>query len=841
MEIEELKELLDVANAYEGMVEQLTEKNLSLGDKVSELEATVNSLEALRELEEEMEHQHCEYEAELRNEIDSQRIVITELKQSITNQEISLQDRDRSIQCFREALMKTRAQVTDLKTQLWTEVDQKESLMGTTHHALNQTMTLRNLSASARQYELQANNHRIIAVGLQSENAFYKSILPETILTERDWRILHARLFLERVYEKTNLLLKNVRRDLDSSIVENGPSEDALNSEITFKRLPIQLTLAKQLCDVTFTAKEYIFLFDCRQVTSEQFDQIVDVSSSGNCLQLESSLDAALPAYTEGNFFISPHSNGPTLSERLIVSLSEWMNHSRVENVQEFTGIVKLRARKHACTLSISTTTLASTLALINCGNFTSNDTQNDAPGQTEESLEDASQPEAIVYSYQQIKTLKSLAQQLSRRVELDLISSEEDLDGFLVDHCDDLDALEAYSGQIIATWTMLQGKLTPEAFSDGLTGELADFFKTSFNPMLESSKERLASLVKSVCRGAFLDAFALKPDSIEPTMTRFSHWETRAQEIRQLLTESVGLRSTVEELTNALHAANTRMRELDTLNSHLRVVNQKLESDILRLTEKNTALNGKNTFLSSKVTETQNQSDLALADSQKEKLALESLIKDMQKQFERLKDGGRMITPKSKFSAVGDAEMESFIATVRHLRSEVRTAKTQLARERLSRLDPFAPVSKKKNKSDDESIQLLKEIESLNRDVWVDASCPRLVKLNDTQAPSNQLMAEQVTVRQNQNKIEQLRCQAAKLARDRNENPQIVRAIECAEIAFGYQPGQVERPAVFVGRLMTTTKSRTDANVPEKLPQGALQVHLNHGEYKRFVQLLVC
>nr|CCA25638.1 glycoside hydrolase putative [Albugo laibachii Nc14] len=834
-EVEELKELLDVANAYEGMVEQMTEKNLSLGDKVSELEATVNSLEALRELEEEMEHQHCEYEAELRNEIDSQRVMITDLRQTIASQEAALQDRDRSIQCFREVLTKTRAQVAELKTQLWTELDQNESLKGTTHHALNQTMTLRNWMTSARQYESKANKYKILAEGLQSENSFYKSILPEAILTERDWRILLARLFLERVCKKSNLLLQNLRRDLDSSSVENGPSEDALNSEETYRRLPIQLSLAKQLCFVTFTAKVYVFLLDCRQTTSELFCQIVDVSSTGVSRQLDNSLDDSLQAYTDGNVFSSA-----SLSERLMVSLSEWINHSRVGDLPQCTGILKLRARKYACMLSLSTNTLASTLALIDCHISKSHDTQSDALRRTEQSLEDTALPKAITHSYEQVKSLQVLAQQLSRRIELDLNGSIEDLDGSLVDICDELDALEAYSGQLDATWVILQDKLTYELFQNGLVEELEGFFESSFNPMLESSKERLTSLVKSVCRGAFLDAFALKPESMEAVVTRLSHWETRAQEIRQLLTDSVGLRSTVKELNEALQASNTRMRDLDKLDSHLRVVNQKLESDILRLTDENTALNGKNAFLSNTLTKVQAQSDSALADAQKEKLALDLLIKDMQKQLQRSKEGGRMNIAKSKFSPAGEAEIERYITAIRHLRSEVRTAKAQLARERLSKLDPFTTKSKKKSQVDDESIQLLKKAESLSKEVWIDASLPRLVRLNDTRNPFKQLMADQLILRQTQNKIEKLSCQAAKHARAQNENSQIARAIECGEIAFGSKPSEIERPAVYIGRLMTMKKRPNETNFRDK-PSETLQLHLNHGDYRRFVQLLAC
>ena len=53
-EITDLKEMLETAAMYETMVEELTEKNLSLGEQVEELTATVTELEDIREMSEEV-------------------------------------------------------------------------------------------------------------------------------------------------------------------------------------------------------------------------------------------------------------------------------------------------------------------------------------------------------------------------------------------------------------------------------------------------------------------------------------------------------------------------------------------------------------------------------------------------------------------------------------------------------------------------------------------------------------------------------------------------------------------------------------------------------------------
>ncbi|RHY47679.1 hypothetical protein DYB34_011064, partial [Aphanomyces astaci] len=77
--MEELKEMLDAAGAYESMVETLTETNLMLGDKVADLTMSVASLESLKDMSDEMEHQHDMYAKALQDELGAANQKIAEL------------------------------------------------------------------------------------------------------------------------------------------------------------------------------------------------------------------------------------------------------------------------------------------------------------------------------------------------------------------------------------------------------------------------------------------------------------------------------------------------------------------------------------------------------------------------------------------------------------------------------------------------------------------------------------------------------------------------------------------------------------------------------------------
>lgn len=72
--IEELKQRLDDALGAEDLVEQLTEKNLSLTEKLDEIRMANDDLEALKELADELEENHMETEKQLQAEIGNKNI-----------------------------------------------------------------------------------------------------------------------------------------------------------------------------------------------------------------------------------------------------------------------------------------------------------------------------------------------------------------------------------------------------------------------------------------------------------------------------------------------------------------------------------------------------------------------------------------------------------------------------------------------------------------------------------------------------------------------------------------------------------------------------------------------
>ena len=101
-EIADLKDMLDTAQAYESMMEELSERNIDLGERVEQLEAENAELEELRDVSEEMEQQHLEYEAEIRRDAERDFGTITELKARTAVMETKMKERDEVILKFRD-------------------------------------------------------------------------------------------------------------------------------------------------------------------------------------------------------------------------------------------------------------------------------------------------------------------------------------------------------------------------------------------------------------------------------------------------------------------------------------------------------------------------------------------------------------------------------------------------------------------------------------------------------------------------------------------------------------------------------------------------------------------
>ncbi|KAG7258719.1 hypothetical protein CRUP_030912, partial [Coryphaenoides rupestris] len=113
------KEVVDAALGAEEMVETLTERNLDLEEKVRELRETVTDLEAINEMNDELQENARETEMELREQVDLSGAKVREAHQRVEASQETLADYQQTINKYREltaSLQETNRELTNAQS-----------------------------------------------------------------------------------------------------------------------------------------------------------------------------------------------------------------------------------------------------------------------------------------------------------------------------------------------------------------------------------------------------------------------------------------------------------------------------------------------------------------------------------------------------------------------------------------------------------------------------------------------------------------------------------------------------------------------------------------------------
>lgn len=825
--------MLDVANAYESMVEDLTEKNLTLGEKVAELETTVQSLESLREMDQEMEHQHTEYEAELRDEIDSQRTALQELKQAVSDQKTAMEDKDRTIARFRELTHSNREEINQLKARLRVEGGELESLKGTTHMALNQTMSLRSLAAAAREHEIEAAKQKILTEQARLESTYLRALIPSSIFTETDQKVLRVRLVLGRIAGKADVLLQILRKDAESMLQQEG-KEDSVGAGVV--AIP-QLLLADKLAAVFCQAHEDHFMLECHLTTQEEFANGIEQLDTVQTNALESLLDAGLVTFLDGTLLTS-RSGEASVCQRLTQVSDEWLSarykaaSSASEGFPARCAVVKLRARRSVASLSFSlcasiSAARAAKAAIVSPGSESHEQLKTDLVPVLDGSIEE-------------MLAVVNVAQLFYRRAEIDLATSDDDLEGLVAVGGDVVEMTHSCSMESQGIWALVQDNLSPNRLGSTSSEELVGFVQQTLLTVLGAFKDKVVALFKVVCRGAFTDAVAPRSHDRSNSEGR-PQWQIRAQAIHSELLGASTLRAKLNETTEICQTLHVRIRELERAESQARVVTQKLESEVLRLNTGLGQATEEKAQMEAQMAKEREQFNLTLDENHKDKVALDALNRELRKQLKRATEASNVSSRASSSTgktslSVGD--VEAFRKAFRVLQDELDHVRVTLAKERLERV--LGPISSSSTSaappSPTNKLALAsKELRKLTRAVKSELSMPRLVDLRDMATPGRaQLVTQQLQASKAQQSLTDLRSRISGWMKEDGWGEDVAGAIARGESVFGWQPPEMERPPLLVGRV-------TLAGASKGLQADAVQLVMDGADVQRLSRSLVC
>ncbi|KAJ4308918.1 hypothetical protein N0V84_011808 [Fusarium piperis] len=211
--VEDLRQQLDNALGAEDMIEDLTERNMSMAEQIEELKAVIDDLESLKEINDELEINHVQNEKEMQEELDFKDSVITEQARRAIQQEESLEDMEYTLSRFRELVTSLQSDLDDMRASQAVTEGESEKLNDRSRAMMDLNMKLQISAAKAQVKTIDLELRRLEAQEAEQHLEIVKLFLPDTYKEDQDSVL--ALLRFRRLTFKANLLNGFIRERLN--------------------------------------------------------------------------------------------------------------------------------------------------------------------------------------------------------------------------------------------------------------------------------------------------------------------------------------------------------------------------------------------------------------------------------------------------------------------------------------------------------------------------------------------------------------------------------------------------------------------------------------------------
>ena len=220
---DDLRQQLEVALQAEEMIEELTDRNGRLESNVDDLRATIEDLENLKELNDELEVNHVEAEKQLQEEIDFKDSLLLDRERTTRLQQEALDDKDGTITQFRTLVSTLQADMADMKASKQISESEAKDLEDRSRAMLDLNLKLQNSAAKTQVKTIDLELRKLDAQEASEHLAIVQLFLPEAFHAERDSVL--ALLRFKRTAFKANLVHGFVKERV-ASFGSRGMDED---------------------------------------------------------------------------------------------------------------------------------------------------------------------------------------------------------------------------------------------------------------------------------------------------------------------------------------------------------------------------------------------------------------------------------------------------------------------------------------------------------------------------------------------------------------------------------------------------------------------------------------
>ena len=240
--VDDLRQQLDTALGAEEMIEELTEKNMALTERMEEMKMTIEDLESLKELNDELETNHTETEKQLQEGIDYNEALLTEEARKAAVQDGTIQDLEYTVSRFRELVTNMQSDLEDMRASQQITESEANELSNRSRAMMDLNMRLQTSASKAQVKAIDLELGKMQAQESLEHLSIVQLFLPDSFKSEQD--SVQALLRFRRIGFKGHLMHNMIKERLSGSSIPGSDDDLPASTDVLDK-----LTLISTMCD----------------------------------------------------------------------------------------------------------------------------------------------------------------------------------------------------------------------------------------------------------------------------------------------------------------------------------------------------------------------------------------------------------------------------------------------------------------------------------------------------------------------------------------------------------------------------------------------------------------
>lgn len=221
--LDDVRQQLDTALGAEEMIEELTERNMALNEKMDDMRQTIEDLESLKELNDELELNHTETEKQLQEEIDYNESLLAEEARKAAIQDGTIEDLEYTVARFRDLAKNMQGEIEQMRASQQISETEASELSDRSRAMMDLNMRLQVSASKAQVKAIDLELGRMEAQESSEHLEIVQLFLPETFKSEGD--SVQALLRFRRIGFKANMMHHFVKERMNGHAIP-GHEED---------------------------------------------------------------------------------------------------------------------------------------------------------------------------------------------------------------------------------------------------------------------------------------------------------------------------------------------------------------------------------------------------------------------------------------------------------------------------------------------------------------------------------------------------------------------------------------------------------------------------------------